>query len=642
MNAMSAAPEHFRMETNFEGLIRLLAEHLYSEPDVFVRELVQNANDSIVRRRQVEPDHSGRIEITVDRDKRRLVFRDNGLGMDRADIREFLSVIGSSGTGATRKELAGRGGSAFELIGQFGIGMLSAFVVAETVVVRTRKLGSAEAFAWRNAGSIDCELSLDDKPDTGTEIVVTVSPDYSFMLDEERLRGAIVKYCEFIQFPVMLGGRGPVNAVEAPWHRAAWPSDEARTAGYTDFLSRRYPDLVLDVIPVEIEGEYEARGALFISDRHLPGINTAGVVDIYVRRMLIRASDDTLLPPWAKFVRGVVDTPDLQPTAARDQIQRTHPSFEYLQRRLGEIVVERLGHLAEAEPQKFARINLWHHYHLKGMAFHHDEFFERVGHLLLFETSRGLMSLRQYLAENAEHAGEDGRVPVYYFAYRGAATQFYRLAEARGWAVVNAGYAFEEDLLRKYAARHADRVRLERIDATDDPELFGRLDADEEELFRQLELDVEGHLFRSGARDVRVQVRRFSPPDLPAVIIETAETEAERKLNDRLTALSLTDAFDDIAKEALEQGRRRPQTVSLNADNPLVRRLLVEDRRNPLVREVMLGVYHSALLYSHNMLTQNSAEAIHAHLVRLYALTLADPDALLRQRPDDDELDLIG
>jgi len=641
MSKMGTAPERFRMETNFEGLIRLLAEHLYSEPDVFVRELVQNANDSIVRRRRSEPDHAGRIEIVVDRAGSRLVFRDNGVGMDRSDIREFLSVIGSSGTGATRKELAG-GGPAFELIGQFGIGMLSAFVVAETVEVRTRKLGSAEAFAWRNSGSIDCELYPDDRAEVGSEIVVTVSPDYSFMLDEERLRAAVVKYCEFVRFPVTINGRGPVNAMEAPWHRRHWPSDEARDAAYTDFLSRRYPDLVLDVIPVEIEGEYEARGALFVSDRHLPDINTAGVVDVYVRRMLIRASDDALLPPWAKFVRGVIDTPDLQPTAARDQVQRTHPSFEYLQRRLGEIVVGRLAHLAEFDPQKFARINLWHHYHLKGMAHHHDEFFERVGGLLLFETSRGLMSLGQYLAENAAHASEDGRVPLYYFAYRGAAAQFYRLAEARGWAVVNAGYAFEEELLRKYARLNPGRVRLERIDATDDPELFGRLSGEEEERFRRLELDVEGHLLRSGVRDVRVQVRRFSPADLPAVIIETPETEAERKLNDRLTVLTLTDAFDEIAKEALEQGRRRPQIVSLNADNPLVLRLLAEDRSNPLAREVMLGVYHSAQLYSHGMLTQNSAEAIHEHLVRLYGMALADPDALLRNRAEDEELDLIG
>jgi molecular chaperone HtpG len=630
------------METNFEGLIKLLAEHLYSEPDVFVRELVQNASDSIVRRRRAEPDLAGRIEIVTDPSTRTLVFRDNGLGMDRRDIREFLSVIGSSGTGATRRELAGGGGAALELIGQFGIGMLSAFVVAERVVVRTRKLGESQGFAWHNSGSVDCELFADPKEDVGTEIVISVSPDYEFLLEESRLRETVVRYCEFIQFPVSVDGRGPVNAVEAPWHRAGWPSDEAREAAYADFLNRRYPDLILDVIPVEVSGEYEARGALFISDRGLPDINTAGTVDIYVRRMLIRAGDDALLPPWAKFVRGVIDTPDLCPTAARDQVQRTHPSFAYIQQRLGDCVVERLNYLAEFEPAKFERINRWHHYHLKGMAFHHEEFFERVGELLLFETNRGMMSLARYVAEAAARSTDGRETPVYYFAYRGAATQFYRLAEARGLVVINAGYSFEEDLLRKYAARYAGKVRLERLDATDDPELFGRLSESEQEQFRQLELDVEGHLLRSGATEVRVQVRRFEPADLPAVIIETPESEAERKLESRLTALALTDAFDDIAREALEQGRRRPRRLSLNAENLLVRRLAAEDRRNPLVREVMLGVYHSALLYSHNLLTPSNAEAVHSHLVRLCAMSLEDADALLRHRPEDEELDLVG
>ncbi len=634
-------PERFKMETNFEGLIKLLAEHLYSEPDVFVRELVQNANDSIVRRRSVEPDHAGRIEIACDPTARTLVFRDNGIGMDRQDIREFLAVIGSSGTGATRREMDEQGARlAFDLIGQFGIGMLSAFVVAERVVVRTRKLGGLEAFAWHNSGSIDCELYPDDKRDAGSEIHITVGEGFTFMLDEQRLKEAVIKYCEFIPFPVSLNGEGPVNAMDAPWHRKVWPTDEAKEAAYRDFLTRRYPDMVLDVIPVEIDEPYAARGALFISDRHVPDVNTGGVVDIFVRRMLIRSDDSTLLPPWAKFVRGVVDSHDLQPTAARDNIQRNHPSFAALQERLGDAIVGRLAFLAEFDPAKFTRINLWHHYHLKGMAFYHDDFFEKVGDLLLFETSRGQMSLRQYLGLNDPKAG-DARAPIYYFAYSGAATQFYRLADARGWVVINAGYSFEAELLKKYAERHADRVRLERLDATDDPELFLRLEPDEQERYRALELDVEGHLYRRGVGNVRVQMRRFSPEDLPAVIIQTAETAAEEKLQGVLAGLSLLDAMDEIAREALEQSRRRPQFLLLNVDNPLVQQLSVRDTGNALVREIMLGVYHSALLYSHNLLTQASAEAIHSHLVRLFGLMLEDRDAMAAHQPGD-ELDLIG
>src|SRR5262245_37850248 len=134
------------METNFEGLIQLLAKSLYPEPDVFVRELIQNAHDSIVRRAQIERDFAGRIDIDYDELSHIITFRDNGIGMDKGDIKEFLAVIGSTGTGTARRELTEKGReAAYQLIGQFGIGMLSAFVVAEKVVVRTRKLGEAGA-----------------------------------------------------------------------------------------------------------------------------------------------------------------------------------------------------------------------------------------------------------------------------------------------------------------------------------------------------------------------------------------------------------------------------------------------------------------------------------------------------------------
>jgi HSP90 family molecular chaperone len=136
-------------------------------------------------------------------------------------------------------------------------------------------------------------------------------------------------------------------------------------------------------------------------------------------------------------------------------------------------------------------------------------------------------------------------------------------------------------------------------------------------------------------------MRRFSPTDLPAVIIQTPETEAEEKLQNMITSLSLMDAMEDIAREALEQSRRRPQYLSLNADSPLIQKLANEDRRNELIREIMLGVYNSALLYSHNLLTQDNAEAIHRHLVHLFQLMLGDRETLVEHQGSD-ELDLIG
>jgi molecular chaperone HtpG len=315
-------------------------------------------------------------------------------------------------------------------------------------------------------------------------------------------------------------------------------------------MAKHNSGVPLDIIPIEINEPFKARGALYISDRHIPDVNTTGVIDIFVRRMFIRANDNTFLPPWAKFVRGIIDSPDLQPTAARDNIQRNHPSFEFLQKRLGELIVERLSYLAIQEPNKFKQIILWHHYHLKGMAYYYDDFFDQIAGLLLFETNKGLISLQDYLTKNAPRPETENKAPIYYFAYHGAAAQFYRLAGARGWVVINAGLRFEEELLEQYAQRNHHTVHLERLDATDDPELFQRLDRTDEERFRQFELDMEGHLHRLGLPNVLVRMRRFVPSDLPAVIILTPETEAEEKLQRMVTRPWFMEAMEDITKRS--------------------------------------------------------------------------------------------
>lgn len=135
------------MKTNFEGLIRLLADGLYSTSDIFVRELVQNGHDSIVRREALkETFYQGEISITYDSSEKSITFTDNGIGMDESDIENFLSVIGSTGTGISRGELEDMFSE--ELIGQFGIGMLSSFLVASKVCVQTHKVNSDTAYQW--------------------------------------------------------------------------------------------------------------------------------------------------------------------------------------------------------------------------------------------------------------------------------------------------------------------------------------------------------------------------------------------------------------------------------------------------------------------------------------------------------------
>jgi molecular chaperone HtpG len=259
----------FQMEANFEGLIQLLAKNLYPEPDVFVRELIQNSHDSAVLRQKDEPDFSPVIDVSFDVEKRTITFSDNARGMNLDEIRNFLSVIGSTGTGADRERLAKEGReSARRLIGQFGIGMLSAFVVATKVVVQTKRVGSEQAYIWVNRGSQECTVYTGTKPDFGTEVTLSVLDGFSYMLDEERLSEAIRRYCDFLPIPIRLNGRGAVNAISAPWYRDDWTTPAEKEEAYEQFIIRHYkPDLPLMVIPIDIDEQFQARGVLYIPDR---------------------------------------------------------------------------------------------------------------------------------------------------------------------------------------------------------------------------------------------------------------------------------------------------------------------------------------------------------------------------------------
>lgn len=558
----------FKMETKFDGLIKLLAEGLYSEPDIFIRELIQNAHDSIVRRKEIEPDLAGKIEVTIDILKRMIVFTDNGIGMDEYDIRQFLSVIGSTGTGIERE----RGTSlSYELIGQFGIGMLSAFVVASEVYVDTLKQQTERALQWRNAGSESCQLFTSHKTTVGSRITVCVRDDFDYFLDENKIKKIIIQYCDFISTPIYVNGVGPINTVDPPWNKN-FLDPETADAAYYDFIERRFTDSSLDVFPFNIEGPYRAKGILYISDRHIADVNTGGLLDVFIRRMLVKLGDSSLLPPWAKFVRGVIDSPDLKPTAARDNIQSSDKSFSYIRQELGHIIMERIAYLAKERPERFRTINEWHHYHLKGMAFFYDEFFNEVADLLLFETNRGMMSLREYLPKNEPLPS--GRAPMYFFPYDDSSAQYYRLADAKNVVVINAGKRFDEEVLKKYAKKYDSQVELQQLNLLSDDVLFESLSAEEATAYTSLEQELTFALSRNGL-NVKVEAKRFLPSVIPAVIIETARNKAEEDIRALLSnpqiRMSLSDTWDEMIKEQ----RQKLRNLVINADNSVIARLRV-------------------------------------------------------------------
>lgn len=627
------------MKTNFEGLIRLLADGLYSTSDIFVRELIQNGHDSIVRREALkESFYQGEISITYDSSEKSITFADNGIGMDESDIENFLSVIGSTGTGISKGELEDMFSE--ELIGQFGIGMLSSFLVASKVCVQTHKVNSDTAYQWVNYGSTECELSLIDRKEVGTAVTVFVRPDFTYLLDWQKLEEIIRRYCDFISVPVKINGTGPVNAIFAPWDKE-YQTAEQEMDTYSTFVNRRFPDMSMDVFPIninkQVEGkDYRAQGVLYISNQHLAGLNSTGTLDIFVRKMLVKEGDTSLLPTWAKFVRGVVDSPDLSPTAGRDNINQENTAFKVIQAELGVKIIERLEYLAENRLDKFSYINQWHHDHLKGMAMVNEDFFSQVADLLLFETNQGDVSLQRYIPMNPLI---EGRNPIYYFSHYDSAAQYYRMANEKGLVVINAGRNYDEELLEKYGEHHPE-VTLEKLNVLDKGIFFDELSAEERLQFRRLEERMSYHLNHDLGLNIVLNTKLYAPKAVPAVIIETEVSKTDRELQDLLNTPSLRMNFGDAFRSIQERIHNRPVQLALNGRNTLIQLLSKANLDSVVTSTVMTLLYNNALIYSHR-LDERNMSIVHDNVAQIMTMLIETQhenldlrDELLKLRKD--------
>ncbi len=428
------------------------------------------------------------------------------------------------------------------------------------------------------------------------------------------------RYADFIPVGIYINdSRAPANAVNAPWHRN-YSSEDQRLAEYWTFAKHRFPDLPLEIIPVDVHGPPRVQGILYISDQHMPDIASAGLVDIYQAQMFIMAANRDLLPSWARFVRGVIDSPDLSPTAARGAIQQDS-AFRSIREKLGQVIVAHLRGLAHRDPQKFDRLVNLHAYHVKGMAVQHDDFFDAICDLVPFETNRGLMTLRRYLDESPKIAGQRQHT-IHYFSERGSATQFYMLCNAKELLAINAGYVFDLEFLRKYADRQAD-VRLHLISVAGSDFLFEPIKGEVAQAFRNLERDFEATMPHPHSR---AQAVRFVPATLPAVIVLTKEAKAQQEWQEFKESAVIPEFVRKVVSDVLGDKPHVPVVLQLNADNPTVQQLArmagTPMAKTEEYKAAVLAVYNNASLLAQHLMTPENAQAAFSSSNRIISLLI--------------------
>lgn len=371
-----AGTETRGFEAEAKQLLKLMIHSLYSNREVFLRELVSNASDAVDKLRfealshpeWLGEDSDLRIRLSFDKDARTLTIEDNGIGMNRQELIENLGTIARSGTARFLEQLTGDQKKDSQLIGQFGVGFYASFIVADRVEVETRRAGESDAWCWRSAGEADYELAPGTRSQRGTTITLHLKADAEEFLEPYRVRSVIKKYADHLAIPVQLpemDGDKPkekkgklqwetVNEAKALWTRPRKDIEEAEYHAFYQHLAHDFED-PLCYSHNRVEGKHEYTSLLYVPKRapfDLYNRESPRGLKLYVRRVFIMDEAEQFLPLYLRFIRGVIDSADLPLNVSREILQQDE-RVEAIRSALTKRVLDMLEKLAKNDEEAY-------------------------------------------------------------------------------------------------------------------------------------------------------------------------------------------------------------------------------------------------------------------------------------------------
>jgi len=552
-------------QVDLHGVVDLFAHHLYSSPRVYLRELLQNGVDAITARQAEQPGCPAQVRLSSTKDGG-LQISDTGIGLTRDQATELLATIGRSSKRMDDLETARS-----DYLGQFGIGLLSAFMVADEIEMFSLSASTpgASPICWR--GFADGTYTLDDITideyaratggvEPGSLVKLRPRRDEEHWLAPETVQALAADFGSLLPLDIAIQVRlddgetlwQRVTAPELPWD-ATYSSPAARDDALDNYCARTlgFRPLAAFDLAVPLVG---LTGVAFVlpTAASPSGMNTHRV---YLKRMLVGTQVPGLLPPWAFFVRCVVNSSELRPTASREALYEDDvllATREALGRAVRDWVV---GVLADESPLRTAFVRT-HHLAIRSMALHDDDMLDLATSVLPFETTLGATTLQHF------HEKQDT------IRYAATVEDFRRVApvaRAQGLGVVDAGYVYDADLLARLAVRHPDwSVRL--LEAADVESTLTPLTPEEELKCLDFLLAADEP---ASELNCEVWLRRFEPEALPAMLITDSDIEHQRSL--ARTRDESNGVWGGVLDDFAKPGAKR--RLVLNYDNHTVQTL---------------------------------------------------------------------
>ena len=593
----SAAPKGAASTMEFQAetkkLLDIVANSLYTDKEVFVRELVSNASDALEKRRHAALTSEGaeaeageaaagemQIRVTTDADGNTLTIEDSGIGMTRDELIANLGTIARSGSRNFLQSLEGGQAAATNVIGQFGVGFYSVFMVADRVTVYSRRVGADDAYCWRSSGDGAYELSEAENVAPGTKIVIELKADEKSFASRFAIEQNIRKYSNFVGFPIVVDGER-VNTVEAIWGKSKNEVTEEEHADFYRYVSQGF-DEPRFTLHFRADAPVDIKAIFYVPQTHMEKWGMARQepgVHLYSRKVLIQPRAEKLLPEWMRFLKGVVDSEDLPLNISRESMQDS-----MLMRKLNTVLSKRvikfLQQQAKDDEAKYLDFFREFGQYIKEGVYSDFASKEEAAKLLRFESSTAkegeLISLDDYISRMVP--AQDDQIYFLLASSRETAlsSAYLESLKAKDVEVLLLYSTVDEFVmtnLMSYSGKSLLSAENAKLSLDTPAEGSSLSEADAAALKEWLASAVDG------IKEVRLSSRLV---DSPAIVVDH-ESAAMRKMMGMVEA-----------GKAPELG---PQVLEINGGHPIIRQLSATHAAQPeLAAKVGAQLYANALI----------------------------------------------
>ncbi|MFT3680455.1 MAG: HSP90 family protein [Ferruginibacter sp.] len=581
--------ENYKFQVNLAGIIDILANHLYSDEAVFVRELLQNATDAITARKKLGDEFEPSVEFELLSEKGsplQIIISDNGIGLSVEEVHAFLSVIGAS---SKKDELLRKKD---DFIGQFGIGLLSCFVIADEIIMISQSAKQSKAVEWTGKADGTYTIQeLEKQHAVGTRIFLTVKEAQQEFFENNSLKGLLIRYGNFLKYPIFFSDKGSkprkINKAAFPWE-----SKKTSKAELIKFAETFFEMEVIDCIPLEAAAS-GTTGYAFISAAPY-ALGQEQHHSVYLHRMFLSDNVNNLLPEWVFFAKCIINSTGLRPTASRESFFEDD-ILKQTREQLGRSIIDYFYSLKINNPALLNNIINRHHIAMKLAAISNDNFFENIYSFIPFETNYGNKTIQDLL-----DAGEC----IKYVTDTDEFSKIAPVALNQAIEVVNAGYVYEAPFFEKLEELFPEFD----IEAFDAEELISEL--------KELELDEQDATFDFlqyadkvlKEYSCKTEIRSFQPANLSAIYFKNEEMDFIRKIektkdvSDELWGSIL----DNIAGQETENAVAR---ICFNYNSPVIKKA-VGLQEGELLTVLVKMLYVQALLTGRHPLHQKEMNVL--------------------------------